>query len=76
MSCLSPDTPDFLSGIRPPTGRLNREGWAGIRFPNGIALNLKSLAFGTEADVAELLDEAEVIEGGDAWDPDSDCWIP
>jgi len=53
-----------------------KEGWPGIRFPNGIALSLKALTFGTEADVAELLDKAEVIEGGEGWDPDSDCWIP
>lgn len=51
-------------------------GWSGIRFPNGISLSYKDISFDTEADVGELLDVAEVIEGDDGWDPNSDCWIP
>lgn len=53
-----------------------KAGWSGVRFPNGISLSLAGRTFGTEATVGELLEQAEVIEGGDTWDPMSDCWIP
>jgi len=47
-----------------------------VRFPNGISVSLSDRTFNTDATVAELLDKAEVIEGGEGWDPMSDCWIP
>mmetsp|Transcript_63527 Transcript_63527/g.124738 ORF Transcript_63527/g.124738 Transcript_63527/m.124738 type:complete len:239 (+) Transcript_63527:37-753(+) len=51
-------------------------GWPGVVFPNGISTSLKDRTWTCDSDVAELLAKAEVIEGGEGWDPMSDCWIP
>jgi hypothetical protein len=53
-----------------------KTGWSGVRFPNGISVSYKDISFNTDVTVGELLDVAEVIEGDDGWDPNSDCWIP
>ena len=33
-------------------------------------------AYSIDTSVDEMLGEANVIEGGEGWDPDGDCWIP
>ena len=55
---------------------LLRSGWGGVRFPNGIALSFKTATFNVDASVEELLEKASVIEGGETWGPNDDCWIP
>eukprot|EP00965_Chrysotila_dentata_P041760 1385195-Pleurochrysis_carterae.AAC.1 len=52
-------------------------GWAGVKFPWGLAISPKLAEFATSKDsVAEALAKSAQITGEADWDPDSEIWIP
>jgi len=65
---LSPNGSDHLN-IR----NFLKYGWAGVKFNSGLAIASK---LSTYDDTDSALSTQSIISGGDAWDPNSDSWMP